>query len=324
MTARSGKPDIVELVIQIGEVAGRRLAIATYDPGAEIWSSGDPASTFGVILKGHAEIVDDRGQPVGEVAPGSIIGELSLLKGHVRRHTVTARTTLDVGFGDRRYFEMLLNEPAAAMRIGEIASERLAEAVPTTDIELASGTLARLRPLLPTDRQAYLDAVANASAETLMNRFFTGGPPAPATIDYLLAVDYSRHFAWVALDPAADDRGIGITHYFVSERDTSTAEVSFAIADLYQGRGLGTILLGAIAVAAQAVGVQTLTASILPENQAMRAVLNRARPTWTSEPGASLATISVPDARAVIDPDLAARLAARVADLTSVAWRTLM
>jgi RimJ/RimL family protein N-acetyltransferase len=315
---------MIEMVTGIGTATGRRLAIASYAPGDVIWAAGEPASTFGLVLKGQAAIVDDRGVAVGEVSPGSILGELSLLKGHVRRHTVTAITALDVGFGDRFFFEALLSEPSMGARIGEIASARLAEAVRPTPVTLQDGARLNLRPLLPTDREAYLEAVANASPETLMNRFFTGGPPAPATVDYLLAVDYFRHFAWVAIEADSETTGVGITHYFVADREPTTAEVAFAIADDYQGRGLGTILLGAIAVAAQAVGVTRLYASVLPDNHAMRSVLNRAQPEWSSEPGAAVARFLSADARATIDPGLAETLSARVADLTAVAWRTLM
>jgi acetate---CoA ligase (ADP-forming) len=47
------------------------------------------------------------------------------------------------------------------------------------------------------------------------------------------------------------------------------AEAAFEVADAWQGRGVGTILLGAAADLAAANGIETLTAVVLPENHAM-------------------------------------------------------
>ena len=54
-----------------------------------------------------------------------------------------------------------------------------------------------------------------------------------------------------------------------SRGDSDSAEVAFAIADAYQGRGLATALLAHLAAAAGANGVATLTAVVLPENHRM-------------------------------------------------------
>src|SRR5262249_1951049 len=50
------------------------------------------------------------------------------------------------------------------------------------------------------------------------------------------------------------------------------AEVAFAVADDYQGRGLGTILLGHLAEVAAAHGFHAFTAFVMPENYQMLAV----------------------------------------------------
>ena len=48
-----------------------------------------------------------------------------------------------------------------------------------------------------------------------------------------------------------------------------SAEVAFAVDDAYQGRGLGTILLGQLAEVAHANGIQQFEAIVLPENHRM-------------------------------------------------------
>ena len=45
--------------------------------------------------------------------------------------------------------------------------------------------------------------------------------------------------------------------------------MAFEIADAMQGKGLGTILLGQLAEAANQAGVQVLDAEVLPENHQM-------------------------------------------------------
>ena len=65
------------------------------------------------------------------------------------------------------------------------------------------------------------------------------------------------------------------------------AEVAFEIADAMQGKGLGTILLGQLAEAANQLGIQVLDAEVLPENHQMvkvfRDSVSRSRPTASPE-----------------------------------------
>jgi len=65
------------------------------------------------------------------------------------------------------------------------------------------------------------------------------------------------------------------------------AELALAVADTYQGRGLGTILLGQLAEAASGAGIQILEAVVLPENHHMLQMLRESGfPIHTrSEPG---------------------------------------
>src|SRR6266545_4962341 len=47
------------------------------------------------------------------------------------------------------------------------------------------------------------------------------------------------------------------------------AEIAMVIADAFQGRGLGTLLLGQLAESARAQGVELFTAQVLPGNYQM-------------------------------------------------------
>jgi len=90
-------------------------------------------------------------------------------------------------------------------------------------------------------------------------------------VDYLVHIDYVDHFAWVVLDADNLQRGLA-TARFVRLTQPEIAEMAFGTVDRYQGRGIGTFLLGAIGVAAEQAGVTTLVAHVLEDNRPMRAV----------------------------------------------------
>ena len=50
------------------------------------------------------------------------------------------------------------------------------------------------------------------------------------------------------------------------EHDPTIAEIAFTVGDAYQGRGIGTFLMGALAVAARYDGVERVSARVLSES----------------------------------------------------------
>ena len=60
---------------------------------------------------------------------------------------------------------------------------------------------------------------------------------------------------------------------FVPEPTAERAELAFAVADAWQGRGIGTLMLAHLAQLAEAAGVVTLTAFVHPDNHRMLGVL---------------------------------------------------
>ena len=87
---------------------------------------------------------------------------------------------------------------------------------------------------------------------------------APALARYLTEVDYVDHFAWVVLGSA--DVWAGGATYVRSASDRALADISFLITDEFQGRGLGTLLMGAVAIAARRNGISRFSADVLAEN----------------------------------------------------------
>jgi acetyl coenzyme A synthetase (ADP forming)-like protein len=69
-----------------------------------------------------------------------------------------------------------------------------------------------------------------------------------------------------------DHRIVAVGQFFRSRDVADRAEVAFATADAYQGRGLGTKLLERLGIAARASGITTFEAYLLQYNQRMREV----------------------------------------------------
>jgi len=84
--------------------------------------------------------------------------------------------------------------------------------------------------------------------------------------------------------------------------------------------GVGTLLVGALAVAAQELDVARFTARVLADNRPMRRLLDRAaggRATWQlDDPGVVMTTVPVPPPRDFLpDERVVERLRAAVAQV---------
>jgi CRP-like cAMP-binding protein len=260
---------------------------------------GEVADSFLLLVTGEAAITRDDGEgarQVGTVGPGSIVGELSVLRAAPRSATVTVTYAFTGYAGDAHAFSTLLEVPGVAERIARTARQRLAANTRPVEAMLRDGTPVRIRPVLPTDRGKLADAQPGFSRESHYRRFFSAPPLSSKVIEYLIDVDYVDHFAWAVLAPdEAGEPGVASARYIRERDDRDTAEVAFAVIDAYQGRGLGTILLGALAVAARESGVRRFRARMLSDNAAMRAVLRRAGARVNfAEPGVMETVLDVP------------------------------
>ena len=145
------------------------------------------------------------------------------------------------------------------------------------DVELRDGTHALIRPIRPDDKDRLRRGLAQLSAESRYLRFHT--PLVELTeeqLAYLTEIDYRDHMAWVALDPEApDEPGMAVARYVRLEDDPGAAEAAITVADDYQGRGLGSVLLGILARSAREQGIRTFRSYVLEENTAMLRIFER-------------------------------------------------
>ena len=284
--------------------------------GTVLLRRGDLAEHFLLMTSGRARVAvgEDAAQKVTVVAEGSILGEMALLRGTRRSATVTAMTGTRGLKGGRAAFARLLAIPGVLDKVVTTARQRLAADLVPVPVTLRDGTTAGLRPIYPGDQQELMRGEL-FSAKTRYQRFLSPGQVTAALARYLTEIDYVDHFAWVAVDSA--DVSVGGATYVRSASDQTLADISFLIKDEFQGRGLGTLLLGALAIAARRNGISRFCADVLAENAPMRAILNHAGITWEpAEAGVKHGSVAVPDPGTFgITPGTAAALAAIVDDM---------
>lgn len=297
------------------------MSVAEASAGEVLGREGEPGEVFWLLIRGRVEVWAMHGtkrRSLARAGPGSILGELAVLRDRPRTATVTAVEPCRFACGDREAMERLLAIEPVRRRLSRLASTRLAQDVRPVPVALEDGGRLLLRPLLPSDRDAIDAALHALSRQTLRLRFFSTGPPSEKIVDYLVDIDYVDHFAWVALD-AETRQGEAVARY-VRPPGTTAAEMAFTTADRAQGRGIGTILLGALGVAAGEAGIEELFAYALEDNRAMRAVFAKVgAAVQFDEPGIVQATVDPRRAAALLDESTADALASAVHDVVTAA-----
>jgi len=136
------------------------------------------------------------------------------------------------------------------------------------EISLKDGTALLLRPIRPDDADRERAFVATMSDASRYSRFqHSVSALSPEMIARFTQLDYDREMALVAIDIATDQIA-GVTRYFPNA-DRTSVEFAIAVADSWQGRGLGRLLLTALIGCARAAGYRSIDGSILPSNQGM-------------------------------------------------------
>jgi GNAT superfamily N-acetyltransferase len=140
---------------------------------------------------------------------------------------------------------------------------------------LRDGAQVLIGPLGPDDAPLLADAFARLSEESRRLRFLGPKPTLTAAeLRYLTDVDGRDHAAICAVDPTTG-RGIGIGRFVRDAQDPTRAEVAITVADEWQRRGLGRILLERLADRARQEGVRSFTALVSDDNRNMRGLLQR-------------------------------------------------
>ncbi len=146
---------------------------------------------------------------------------------------------------------------------------------------LKDGTRVTIRPIRPEDEPAIVKYHEGLSERSVYFRYFQTlnltQRIAHERLTRICFIDYDREMALVAEheDPATGERRIIGAGRLTQIHATHDAEFAVLVTDRYQGRGLGTKLLGSLLDVAKAEGIEKVVADMLPENVEMRRLCER-------------------------------------------------
>jgi acetyltransferase len=149
---------------------------------------------------------------------------------------------------------------------------------------LPDGTRLRIRPIMPADRHRHWRFVCSLSLQSRYHRLMSARNLLPGELRRMVAVDYLREMALVAVVGEGDDeQELGVARYVRDGPEEapaalvqgsgsgagSGAEFAIVVADAWQRRGVGKLLLRSLVNAAAAAGVVQLGGITLATNVRM-------------------------------------------------------
>ncbi|MDA0952125.1 MAG: GNAT family N-acetyltransferase [Proteobacteria bacterium] len=136
---------------------------------------------------------------------------------------------------------------------------------------LDDGTGVILRPLRPSDREAFLGAFRKLSDRSCYLRFHKLDPRLrERDIAYLTTVDQVDHVALAVFAPSG---GIALGRFVRLPEEPATADLTLTVVDGWQRRGIAKLLLAALMARARNVAITSFTASVLDENRPARTMM---------------------------------------------------
>jgi GNAT superfamily N-acetyltransferase len=162
---------------------------------------------------------------------------------------------------------------------------------------LLDGTRVTLRFIKPDDAEELRRAFARLSPQSRYQRFLGGVPElTDAMVTYLTQVDGDDHVAVVAGTDSLDlktEVGLGVARFVRLKDEPGVAEAAVTVVDDVQGKGVGRLLLTALATLALGRGVRVFRGEVLAENTRMCHLLNELGATMRVVDGETL-TFDVP------------------------------
>jgi acetyl coenzyme A synthetase (ADP forming)-like protein len=134
------------------------------------------------------------------------------------------------------------------------------------DVVLRDGSTVHIRVMRPEDEAGLCALLTSLSEESRWLRFYCQQNSAGLAAEAHREASLDQAFGLIA-SSGDDDRVVG--HAFYVAFEDERAEVAFTIANDFQGRGLGTILLGQLAEVAAANGIKVFEAEVVAANHSM-------------------------------------------------------
>ncbi len=134
------------------------------------------------------------------------------------------------------------------------------------DVVLRDGSTVRIRVMRPSDEPGLCALLTSLSEESRWLRFYCLQNSSGIAAEAHREANLDHAFGLVACS-GTDERVVG--HAFYAVVGEQRAEVAFTIANDFQGRGLGSILLGQLAQVASANGIEIFEAEVVAANHRM-------------------------------------------------------
>ncbi len=134
------------------------------------------------------------------------------------------------------------------------------------DVVLRDGSTIRIRVMRPSDEVGLCDLISSLSEESRWLRFYCNQNRTAIASEAHREANLDQAFGLVAVS-GEEERVVG--HAFYVLIGDQRAEVAFTIANDFQGRGLGSILLGQLAQVASANGIEIFEAEVVAANHRM-------------------------------------------------------
>src|SRR6185295_10534356 len=134
------------------------------------------------------------------------------------------------------------------------------------DVVLRDGSTVRIRVMRPSDEVGLRALLTSLSEESRWLRFYCLQNSSALAAEAHREANLDQAFGLVACS-GDQDRVVGHAFYVVMADER--AEVAFTIANEFQGRGLGSILLGQLAQVASANGIEIFEAEVVAANHRM-------------------------------------------------------
>jgi acetyltransferase len=157
-------------------------------------------------------------------------------------------------------------------------------------VALDDGRCVVIRPVLPQDAAAEQLFVGGLSLASRQLRFHIAiRELAPDLLRSMTEIDYRTHVAVVAVAAREADDGdepvIVADARYVMTDDSSEAEFAIAVADAWQGVGLGRYLMAALTQHARRRGITRLFGDVLHGNKRMITMVREAGGHFVKHPG---------------------------------------
>jgi acetyltransferase len=153
-------------------------------------------------------------------------------------------------------------------------------------VRLRDGSGLLLRPIRPEDAALEQAFVEGLSPESRRMRFQSGLISlSPAMLARFTQIDYDREMALVAIATTGrGDREVGVCRY-VQLPGGRDCEFAIAVADAWQRRGLGRLMLARLIGVARERGLRSMVGWVLASNEGMLALCTRLGFTDEGVPG---------------------------------------